>query len=112
VKQQKQQKRPSLPRGLRWRSDSQFIWFTWRDPEGRQHQKSTETADPAKALIFKIQFLQEQETPTTSHIESNDLTNELLDQVAKLYFDWCRSANHKNSRFTFTLRQACSRGCS
>jgi hypothetical protein len=82
---------------LRWHSESQFIWFTWRDAEGRQHQKSTETTDPAKALIFKMQFLQKQETPTTSHIESPDLTNEPLDQVAKLYFDWKLANNSSDT---------------
>ena len=93
----KQQKRPSLPRGLRWHSASQFIWFTWRDAEGRQHQKSTETTDPAKALIFKLQFLQEQETPTTKFIESVDLTNEPLDKVGKLYFDWKLANNSSDT---------------
>jgi len=82
---------------LRWHSESQFIWFTWRDAEGRQHQKSTETIDPAKALIFKMQFLQEQGTRTTNHVESTDLTNEPLDQVAKLYFDWKLANNSSDT---------------
>jgi hypothetical protein len=82
---------------LRWHSESQFIWFTWRDAEGRQHQKSTETTDPAKALIFKMQFLQEQEMPTRNHIESTDLTNEPLDQVGKLYFDWKLANNSSDT---------------
>jgi hypothetical protein len=30
-------KRPKLPRGLRWKSDSPFIWFSWRDARGKQH---------------------------------------------------------------------------
>jgi hypothetical protein len=34
-------KRPKLPRGLRWRSNSPFIWFSWRDGCGKQHQHST-----------------------------------------------------------------------
>jgi integrase len=93
----KHQKRPGLPRGLRWHSESQFIWFTWRDAAGRQHQKSTETTDPAKALIFKMQFLQEKETPTTNYVESTDLTNEPLDQVAKLYFDWKLANNSSDT---------------
>lgn len=93
----KHKKRTGLPHGLRWHSESQFIWFTWRDAEGRQHQKSTETTDPAKALIFKIQFLQEQETPTTNHVGSTDLTNEPLDQVAKLYFDWKLANNSSDT---------------
>ena len=93
----KDKKKAKLPRGLRWHSESQFIWFTWRDTAGRQHQKSTETTDPVKALIFKMQFLQEQETPTTNHVESTDLTNEPLDQVAKLYFDWKLANNSSDT---------------
>jgi len=93
----KDKKRARLPRGLRWHSESQFIWFTWRDAAGRQHQKSTETTDPAKALIFKMQFLEEQETPTTNHVESTDLTNEPLEQVAKLYFDWKLANNSSDT---------------
>jgi hypothetical protein len=49
-------KRPKLPRGLRWRSNSPFIWFSWRDRRGKQHQQSTETADPAQALSNKLKF--------------------------------------------------------
>jgi hypothetical protein len=84
----KHKKRPTLPRGLRWHSESQFVWFTWRDAEGRQHQKSTETTDPAKALLFKMRFLEEQETRRPNGVESTDLTNEPLERAAKLYFDW------------------------
>jgi hypothetical protein len=47
-------KRPKLPRGLRWRSNSPFIWFSWRDSRGKQHQQSTGTTDPAEALSSKV----------------------------------------------------------
>lgn len=40
-------KRPKLPRGLRWRSNSPVIWFSGRDSRGKQHQQSTETANPS-----------------------------------------------------------------
>ena len=58
----KNEKRPKLPRGLRRHSESRFIWFTWYDSQGRQHKKSTETSDPEKALLFKMRFLEQQET--------------------------------------------------
>ena len=84
-------KKPRLPRGLRWHSKSQFIWFTWYDAKGQQHKKSTETADPDKALLFKIRFLEEQkdreETPATEP-ETPDMRNMSLERVAQLYFEW------------------------
>jgi hypothetical protein len=43
-------KHPKLPRGLRWRSNSPFIWFSWRDSRGRQHQQSTETHQQRSVL--------------------------------------------------------------
>lgn len=49
-------KRPKLPRGLRWDPRSPHICFSWRDVRGRQHQQSTHTNDPAKALAFKQDF--------------------------------------------------------
>jgi len=58
-------KRPRLSNGLRWHAKSQFIWFTWYDPKGRQHKKSTESTDPDEALLFKIRFLEEQKTART-----------------------------------------------
>lgn len=53
----KDSKRTKLPRGLRWKADSPFIWFSWRNARGKQHQKNTGTNDPAKALAFKLEFL-------------------------------------------------------
>jgi hypothetical protein len=84
----KDKKRPKLPRGLRWHSESQFIWFTWYDAQGKQHKKSTETTEPTKALHFKLRFLEEQGTRKADQVESPDLTKEPLEQVAKLYFEW------------------------
>jgi integrase len=83
-------KRPKLPRGLRWHSRSKFIWFTWRDVRGAQHQKSTETDDPAKALLFKLQFLEEQQLQTQQppYVEGPNLKKESLSKVAALYFAW------------------------
>jgi hypothetical protein len=58
-----------LPRGLRWKSDSPYIWFSWRHARGKQHQKNSETNDPAKALGIKLDFLataqQESTNPKT-----------------------------------------------
>ena len=52
-------KRPKLPRGLRWKPDSPYIWFSWRDERGRQHQQSTNTADSDEAMVYRIRFLRE-----------------------------------------------------
>lgn len=84
----KDKKRQKLPRGLRWRAQSRFIWFTWYDRQGRRHQKSTETTDPEKALLFKMRFLAQQETEEAEEVESPDLTGESLARAAELYFDW------------------------
>src|SRR5438552_9018738 len=51
-------KRSRLPRGLRWKSDSPYIWFSWRDSRGKQHQQSTESDDPVKAFAFRTQFME------------------------------------------------------
>ncbi len=84
----KDKKRAKLPRGLRWHSESRFIWFTWYDNEGRQHKKSTETSDPEKALLFKLRFLERQEERNADQVESPDLTQSSLASAAELYFDW------------------------
>lgn len=57
----KSDKRPRLPRGLHWREDSPYIWFTWRDPVGKQHRQSTDTRDPQEAALFRLQFMQKAE---------------------------------------------------
>ena len=44
-----------------------------------------------------MQFLQELETPTTKYVESPDLTNEPLDRVAQLYFDWKLANNSSDT---------------
>lgn len=85
-------KRPKLPRGLRWHTASQYIWFVWYDAKGKQHKKSTETTDPAKALLFKLRFLEEQAL-SGDEPEGDDLTREPLERVAQLYFDWKRANN-------------------
>jgi hypothetical protein len=84
----KNEKRPKLPRGLRWHSESRFIWFTWYDSQGRQHKKSTETSDPEKALLFKMRFLEQQETREADGVESADLRSASLASAATLYFHW------------------------
>ncbi len=83
----KDRKRPKLPRGLRWHSESQYIWFVWYDAEGKQHKKSTETTDPAKALLFKLRFLEEH-GEKSQEAETADLSNQSLERVTQLYFDW------------------------
>lgn len=82
-------KKPKLPRGLRWKSDSQFIWFSWRDKRGRQHQQSTEKTDPAEALAEKQKFLAKEEQEREElKAQENDMGKMPLKQVAELYFSW------------------------
>lgn len=82
-------KRPKLPRGLRWKSDSPFIWFSWRDARGKQHQKNTETTDPAKALGIKLEFLaSEHQEIEEMKTQSEDMGRLPLSRVADLYFEW------------------------
>lgn len=82
-------KRPKLPRGLRWKSDSPYIWFSWRDARGKQHQKNTETTDPAKALGIKLDFLANaQQEVEQIKTQSEDMRKLPLSRVADLYFEW------------------------
>ena len=53
-------KKPRLPRGLHWKSDSPFIWFKWRDDRGKQRQ-STGTDDPVQAFAFRQEFIEKQQ---------------------------------------------------
>jgi len=85
----KNAKRLKLPRGLRWKSDSPFIWFSWRDGRGKQHQKNTETMDPAKALGIKLEFLASaQQEIEEIKTQSEDMGKLSLSRVADLYFEW------------------------
>jgi integrase len=84
----KQNKRSKLPRGLRWKSDSPYIWFSWRDTFGKQHQQSTETSDPAKALLFRIRFLEELEQREETESQIPELDALPLGKLAEFYFDW------------------------
>lgn len=82
-------KRAKLPRGLRWKSDSPNIWFSWRDARGKQHQKNTETADSAKALGIKLEFLASaQQEIEQIKTQSEDMSKLPLSRVADLYFEW------------------------
>src|SRR5262249_1642799 len=82
-------KRPKLPRGLRWKSDSPFIWFSWRDARGKQHQKNTETTDPAKALGTKLESLASaQQEIEQIKTQSEDMGKLPLSRVADVYFEW------------------------
>lgn len=89
IRAMKNGKRPKLPRGLRWKADSPFIWFSWRDARGKQHQRNTETADPAKALGIKLDFLaNKQEEIEEIKTQVEDMGRLPLSRVAELYFAW------------------------
>jgi len=81
------EKRPRLPRGLQWREDSPYIWFTWRDPRGKQHRQSTQTADPQDAALFSLQYMQTKEERFEELTSPRASYGKLpLKQVADLYF--------------------------
>jgi hypothetical protein len=98
----KKRKRPKLPRGLRWKSDSPFIWFSSRDGRGKQHQKNTAIADPAKALGIKLEFLAsaQQEIEQTK-TQSEDMGKLPLTRVADLYFKWKAASTIERERRIF-----------
>lgn len=81
-------RRSKLPRGLRWDPKSPYICFSWRDEDGRQHQQSTDTADPAQALVFKLQFLRNRpKTPAERRERTPDQSRLPLSTAAELYFE-------------------------
>jgi integrase len=87
-------KRSKLPRGLRWDPKSPYICFSWRDEDGRQHQQSTDTADPAQALVFKLQFLRDRpKTPAERRERTPDQSRLPLSTAAELYFEWKAATN-------------------
>lgn len=86
-------KKPQLPRGLHWKSDSPFIWFSWRDTRGKQHRQSTGTDDPVKAFAFRAQFM-EKRTENIEQVKSPSVQMGKLPLsiVADTYFNW-KTAN-------------------
>jgi integrase len=82
-------KRPKLPRGLRWKPTSPHIYFSWRDERGSQHQQSTDTADPAEAMAFKLKFLRDSKDVAQERKQlSEDRSRLPLEKAAELYFNW------------------------
>ena len=82
-------KRPKLPRGLRWKPTSPHIYFSWRDERGSQHQQSTDTADPAEAMAFKLKFLRDSKDAAHERKQlSEDRSRLPLEKAAELYFNW------------------------
>jgi hypothetical protein len=85
----KNRKRPKLSRGLYWDTKSSYIFFKWRDAHGKQHGQCTYTDEPAKALIYKLQFLEKQrETLEHQEIEAEDLGKLPLKKASEMYFNW------------------------
>jgi integrase len=82
-------KRPKLPRGLRWKPTSPHIYFSWRDERGSQHQQSTDTADPAEAMAFKLKFVRDKKDAAQERKQvSEDRSRLPLEKAAELYFNW------------------------
>lgn len=89
------QKRPKLPRGLHWDPKSQFISFNGRDFLGKQHGQSTRLTDPAKALLFKLEFLEKQRQ-SLGEIEAKTQNTLSLKEVSEMYFN-CKQASNSVS---------------
>lgn len=100
----KNNKRSRLPRGLRWKSDSSYIWFSWRDSRGKQHQQSTETNDPITAFAYRAHFM-ERRKQDREEIKSPaaEMGKMPLKRVAELYFNW-KTANSSAA----TVARECS----
>src|SRR5438552_15363647 len=82
-------KRSRLPRGLRWKSDSPYIWFSWRDSRGKQHQQSTESDDPVKAFAFRTQFMEKgKDYDKRAECHTLEMVKLPLRRVAEFYFSW------------------------
>ena len=91
-------KRPTLPRGLRWDPRSPHICFSWRDGRGRQHQQSTYTDDPAKALAYKQDFQKEnREAINEKRARTEDQGRMPLGEAAKMYFNWKGATNREGT---------------
>ena len=94
----KDKKRQRLPRGLHWDPKSQYISFNWRDSRGKQHGQSTHTTDPAKALIFKLDFSKKQrESLDQLENATENLGTLSLQRVSEMYFNWKRAGNAANT---------------
>jgi len=64
-----------------------LFWFNWRDPRGKQHRQSTQTADPQGAALFRLQFMQTKEERFEELTSPRASYGKLpLKQVADLYF--------------------------
>ena len=86
-------KRSRLPRGLRWKSDSPYIWFSWRDSRGKQHQQSTESDDSVKAFAFRTQFMEKgKDYEKRAECQTPEMGKLPLRRVAEFYFSW-KTAN-------------------
>lgn len=91
-------KRPTLPRGLRWDPRSPHICFSWRDERGRQHQQSTHTDDPAKALAFKQDFKKEnRDAVEQRRARAADQSRLPLGEAARMYFGWKAATNREST---------------
>jgi len=86
-------KKPRLPRGLHWKSDSPFIWFKWRDDRGKQHRQSTGTDDPVQAFSFRQEFIEKQQQKLEEvKCTPAEMGKWPLKKAAEEYFNW-KTAN-------------------
>jgi len=81
-------KKPRLPRGLHWKSDSPFIWFKWRDDRGKQHRQSTGTDDPVQAFAFRQEFIEKQQQQVEVKCAPAEMGKWPLKKAAEEYFNW------------------------
>ena len=81
-------KKPRLPRGLHWKSDSPFIWFKWRDDRGKEHLQSTGTDDPVQAFAFRQEFIEKQQQKVEVKCAPAEMGKWPLKKAAEEYFNW------------------------
>jgi integrase len=87
-------RRPKLPPSFHWDGRSPFIFFSWRDALGKQHHQSTKTDDPARALLFKLNFLKNrEESLEETEAQAEDLGKLTLEKVSEMYFGWKSAKN-------------------
>ena len=72
--------------------------------KGRQHKKSAETTDAARALLFNLRFLEQQEAKREGEVEAPDLANEKLQRSHQAVPHACGAATTSPGAGAFCQR--------
>ena len=94
----KSKNRARLPRGLHRKSDSPYIWFSWRDSRGKQHRQSTATDDPVKAFAYRAEFMEKRsQNAEEAGPKSAEMSKLPLRKAAAQYFGWKEASSSANT---------------